>query len=442
MASLKQFETPKTYLEIATEFCTRHIRKFVVIIGITVSLLGLICLDISFKNISLKDIQVYVYAFVLIFFLVNLYFVFLDHRKKELPEILTRGKNAYTVLLLIIAFATFFLPKWFGHHNEYGSVLCLLFTVILCLVNYRLTMSYKNNWNMPHDLLNKLVRIEGLGLFIAVMQLFIAFPQLKAAYETLENNDINNLKESLETFNKHLESAVIVDIPDSLMNEDVAKARTYQKELYAYSLFLTHCNLVWDYPETDINIDSIISNSKYDEKTETIVRLTYVQSNFNARMAKITDALDRFNATNKCITNINKLISRIEDDYRKEDSLMSIVQTPKVLTIQQWNSIQNVDTLFNTVTKNIHCTINSCHQKQNYAKNASFKLQLEAIEESVKGTEAMENEFKRFLNSNEINNYITTCDKVCLQYIQLLNLIQLKYAYGVNYTGDISDSQY
>lgn len=101
--------------------------------------------------------------------------------------------------------------------------------VSLCVVNYVVARTYKNKWDSPNVLFKRLITLETLAVVIATLQLVIAYPQLKIAYETATSDDVNKFQEYLQQFNSHVESFVLVDIPDSLGNEEVIKARNFPK---------------------------------------------------------------------------------------------------------------------------------------------------------------------------------------------------------------------
>ena len=113
---------------------------------------------------------------------------------------------------------------------------------VLCIINYSFSLSYSKYWNVPDDLLRKLVKIECLGVIIALLQLIIAFPQLRLAYESATSSDITKFQKSIEDYNKHIEAYKFINIPDSLQDIEVRRAKEYQQKLYAYSLYLAHTN--------------------------------------------------------------------------------------------------------------------------------------------------------------------------------------------------------
>lgn len=155
--------------------------------------------------------------------------------------------------LIVISVALFAVDKDRGTHH----IVLLMTIVLLCLVNYGLSRTYRNRWDMPDILFKKLVKIESLGVIIAGLQLIIAYPQLQLAYDSVSTDDITEFNKDLKQFQSHVEKFIIVDIPDSLVNENVEIARVFQKQIYAYSLFITNANWDREIPDKSLNIDSV-----------------------------------------------------------------------------------------------------------------------------------------------------------------------------------------
>lgn len=154
-------------------------------------LLGLLCISFMFQYIpfgAMGTIQKIVVPITCLLFVINVYLFALSRKKKELPHIAHFPKIALTLTCILALVIAFF--------KENGSIPFLLMGFVLCIINYSFSLSYSKYWNVPDDLLRKLVKIECLGVIIAVLQLIIAFPQLRLAYESATSSDISELKKS------------------------------------------------------------------------------------------------------------------------------------------------------------------------------------------------------------------------------------------------------
>lgn len=78
----------------------------------------------------------------------------------------------------------------------------------------------------------QLCSVQVLGIIIAILQVVIAAPQLKWAYDALYDNDTKKLNQTIIDFQNHNASLNLIEIPDSLQNDTIRKAQYLQRQLF------------------------------------------------------------------------------------------------------------------------------------------------------------------------------------------------------------------
>lgn len=245
--------------------------------------------------------------------------------------------------------------------------------------------------------LQKITKIEVMAVIIAALQLIIAFPQLKIAYESFANDETANLKNVVNDFVTHTEEIAIIHIPDSLMTPQIREFRLIQSELFFNLKLLSHTQ-----------ISSDIKGEKVDE-----IR------------AAMSDNLIRLLIIGNCCQRINEIEQRIYLNYFPSDKITTTNTTG--IDINNLTEIQQIFLLYAPYNKfweinSIQKTINT--KLQNYYNYLSSK-------KSVKGVNEIKGLFKRSIPIREYAEYIKLQDELGIAFINALNQIQYSLAYDI-----------
>lgn len=387
-------------------------------------LLGLLCISFMFQYIpfgAMGTIQKIVVPITCLLFVINVYLFALSRKKKELPHIAHFPKIALTLTCILALVIAFF--------KENGSIPFLLMGFVLCIINYSFSLSYSKYWNVPDDLLRKLVKIECLGVIIAVLQLIIAFPQLRLAYESATSSDITELKNVINNFKKHVESYQFVNIPDSLQNIEVCQAKEYQQKLYAYSLYIVHADWYSNINIEEINVQSdtvvnILLSHNVDKKD---IKPTVDFMNHILRKQHYKHIISKFGIQFNAVHNFIKLTKDIHSYYlSKSDSTLLSAQI-------NWDKARDIDNSMNIIIKNldeISKTLDESNKIIEKSKDLEFSKDAEI---RYAETEKLKNPITHLFEDESYKNTISGMDDMCLDFINFLNLIQLKYAYNLDY---------
>lgn len=345
----------------------------------------------------------------------NATLLWLYNKGKKIPTVIGFFGWTIPIVLLIVAFA--------NSINNIGGGRGFAIPIILgclCVINYRLTIPYYKKWNVSDILFKKIVPIGVLGVIISLLQLIIAIPQLQLAYKSVSQDDVAEFKKSIEQFNSHVASFIFVDIPDSLQNEDVLVARKYQKQIYTYSLSIINAD--WDI-EAKPNIGAIKDAASDPMEQRQII---------TAPIAKMMNVLGRIQTNFNVAQNLYTTLLETSSRYvygSKHDSLLISSQ----IKISELKAIRNFQDTLSVLQSDFEKQLRIAATKINIEmdsqisdkrKNNLLLREVETICES----------YNDYLNGSTFNNYIKSIDKVCLDYINFLNIVQLEYAYNVNLT--------
>lgn len=289
---------------------------------------------------------------------------------------------------------------------------------------------------MPDILFKKLITIETLGLIIAGLQLVIAYPQLKLAYKSVSSDEITSFRENIRQFNTHVESFVFVDIPDSLMNENVKIARRFQKQIYTYSLFIVNANWDRDISIHTFDIDSVMQTPQFrNDKTYDQLRIKKNQEFLNNYIfnmlapQKITNVTERIQANNKGTQRLSETLNRIHEYYSNSaDSTLLISQIEQKIMENTLSSQGELNTSLGQSLSKLETTYENIKRiREN--KGLDIYNKEKKVKEEFIGFQSM---YNQYLLNPAFNEYIKGMDEMCVDYIAFLNLIQLKYAYNVD----------
>ena len=370
-------------------------------------LLGLLCISFMSQYIpfgAMGTIQKNVVPITCLLFVIDVYLFALSRKKKELPHIAHFPKIALTLTCILALVIAFF--------KENGSIPFLLMGFVLCIINYSFSLSYSKYWNVPDDLLRKLVKIECLGVIIALLQLIIAFPQLRLAYESATSSDITKFQKSIEDYNKHIEAYKFINIPDSLQDIEVRRAKEYQQKLYAYSLYLAHTNFD-NITKSDTLYHSIKNNLWLNSlKIQECKRINY-----------------DFMMVHRVEMDAMTLIDKINSYYMStSDSIFFIAGAWK-------NMLNTISCKLETNSKNSDNTNKQLEKSSEIIadctnKNLESSIREKIIDKEIKKiTEIFNYQIKEEVKSDMISDI----DYLCLDFMKKLDMIQLKHAYKVNF---------
>lgn len=369
-------------------------------------------LDTITNSLGASDILIAVLSFItVVMFIINIYFYCLFIRHKELPHKTKVSRALVTIISLIIALFILLLDA--------KNIWIVLLLTLLCIINHCISLTYKEKWDMPYYLKN-IVGLQVIGTIIAAFQAFIAWPQLKSAWEAATSDDISKLQQTLSEFNNHVENYVIVDIPDSLMNDEVKQARYFQKQIYTYSLAIA--NQDWDLDMGDVADMDTTDWFDVEKRTgldkdlaKDLFKTNKIQRNYKIMRTRI---LLSQNLVGQAM-NITKYYNEYSEDSviiaaQIKTAIMKKIlleETKQTEILIQLDSIVNVR---NNIIKQI---------RPNDGKKLlpSRKLSDITSKEKLLCQELLKSivfTFKLF-------------DELCFDYISALNLIQLKYAYNI-----------
>lgn len=361
--------------------------------------------------------QNWVFAFVLAFFVINLYFIWLMRKGKSLPSLTGKASVIITILLGLAAIV-------FTCTNENKDIRTLIAIIIFCLINLWMVKSYRDKWGTdnpaPDVLFKKLIGIEGLGVIIAILQLFIAYPQLKAAYQSATSNDVKKLQESIERFQTHVDDFIFVDIPDSLVTEEVKQAQLFQKRLYSYSLAIVNADWNFEpYQNTKIRQKNGESKEDYELASQIISLMPYY-----------TSIGDCYTANMQLMEKMCEELIAIDAYYLKRqrtDGILLETQIQKDRLAELQNQISELDSLSRSTQSQIDVIMQDINAIDKNKLNRSTKKRC-----AKRFKEIEKLKYKQY-NNPVLHKCVDNFDKICLDHIEFLNLILLKYAYNVDY---------
>lgn len=413
------------------------------IIGILFIVLSIInCRPFSFSN----SIQIVLTIIVIALSAFNIYLI--RYYKKGTLNTPFSAPSKLIILSIIIVLCAIALFVWNLKHtsleSDHSSMWIWLISILsLSLLNFVFPRLYQHKWDMP-EVLRPLIHIEGIAVIIAILQLFIAIPQLESSLKASTSEDINSLGEMLITLQQHLDDYNSVEIPDSLVNEEVVQARLFQKQLYSYSLYL--------YGAT-----SSLEQAKLDQKffvADSSLIKTLIDANIPIKLLnEDVLLLQNINALNycqninkilmancQCLMAINSLQYQILEYYEKSaDSVM-------VAHLLLGQTYININTLLTTyfnglnsagqdlyTPKMVKLVNDICSRYSNHMNKIDqliMQIKLHRLNNIVNVA------IQKNWNSYNISLYVEIMkrvDQICLSYSNMLNVIQLEHAYKVDF---------
>ncbi|MCQ2116976.1 MAG: hypothetical protein MJY76_02415 [Bacteroidales bacterium] len=423
MATLEELQNHKPVIDTISDFFKKQATSIFIIIGVVCCVLGAFVLNgINFQKC--------IFFLTLLFFIINLYLCWLSKHGKNLPKFIRKSNWIMTLILIAIAVITFFTDK---EHN----IKLPIAIIVLCLVNHVIAGTYKHKWDMPSVLFGKIITLQGLGVIIAGLQLIIAYPQLKSAYKSVSNDQFIEFNKNLNRFYSHVEDYVFVDIPDSLMNEDVRRAKMFQKQLYTYSLFIINANWDRSISVKSIDADSILQTTKFQNNED------YKQLKKKKNMKLLTDYAYNYLALEKIENVYKRLGSNSIGAKKMDETLLKITSyyysntADSTLLISQINNGVMANTLeaLSLINESLSKASNSV-KKYRALLNEIYQNPSTDIFIKVSRTKNIIQSLCKELNNtlaiSAYNDYINGLDAMCGEYIAFLNLMQLKYAYKVD----------
>lgn len=377
-------------------------------------------LDTITNSLGASDTLIAVLSFItVVMFIINIYFYCLFIRHKELPPKTKVSRALVTIISLIIALFILLLDA--------KNIWIVLLLTLLCIINHCISLTYKEKWDMPYYL-KDIVGLQVIGTIIAVFQALIAWPQLKSAWEAATSDDIDKLQQTLSEFYNHVENYVIVDIPDSLMNDEVKQARYFQKQIYTYSLAIVNQE-DWRIDEADnIKIDSIDWHNvekQYGLDKDIAKCSTNIIQNIMWRK-KLDIKMER-NQT--LFQNLNITLQNITTYYNNcyKDSVIMAAQINTSIMKEILLEMNQLTETYKQLNKNQNKEKNILNQLKQKDSNLSIKLQeLSDLENQNRQL------VQKMYYSGVLIRLYKLYDKMCIDYISTLNLIQLKYAYNID----------
>lgn len=300
MSTYEELKNRKSLLEKFINFIKSHNGFICIVIGLVC--IPILCYTFNTMGLVLKSVVV----ILSLFFIVNIILFVLSRKNKKIPHVANIPK---AILFLFLVIALVFAYQ----KHESTNVVIFTTVVVLCLINYAFSLTYQKYWNVPDDLLRKLVKIEVLAVVIALLQLVIAFPQLRLAYESATSADVVGFKTTVENYYKTIEGSRFVEIPDSLHNIEVIRAKEYQQKIYAYSLYILHADLDYDIDIKEISaksdtVSTILSTNGVAKKNQNAFADA---TNYLLRMPHYRNLTLKYISQFKTINNLVALVDSI-----------------------------------------------------------------------------------------------------------------------------------
>lgn len=129
--------------------------------------------------------------------------------------------------------------------------------------------------------IKKIRIIDLLILLIAILQVIIALPQLKWAYESVSDNDMKKLRQEFVDFRNHNASLSIIQVPDSIMDDKIKIVGFYQKQIFLNSSIISNF-----YIDTD-NIRSAQDAFLWLERFKRVYKLIFENLNIQEKIMEL-----------------------------------------------------------------------------------------------------------------------------------------------------------
>lgn len=184
-------------------------------------------------------------------------------------------------------------------------------------------MEKKNCFKIMIDRIKEVLNINVIAVFIAVLQLVIAMPQLKLAYESCTSSDIDKLNKTIKDIQEENKRLNIVNIPKDITDEKLLMIDSIQYELYLYTKTLADFDTK-EYKGTDKDImefEALRYKQLLDYNFQIFTTCQKIKSLFSkddCALLVMSIRLDSFDSVIKILQelNIEKENANL-DDYQK-----------------------------------------------------------------------------------------------------------------------------
>lgn len=235
--------------------------------------------------------------------------------------------------------------------------------------------------------LQKITKIEVLAVIIALLQLLIALPQLKVAYNAIFHDETLALKKTFTNFINHTDELVLIEIPDSLKTPEIIEIQDIQRKLFF--------------------------NLKTLSQSENALAYFLTKKDGKDGNYRITDGLLSMIQLGECCEEINQIERTITNRYaptNKNTGDNNLSQEQKIMIIySSFTKLSELNTMLVDIKEKLSELVNSKKDSRNVENYVSF--------------------LKKKMPVDDFINYINLQDEVGLNYVNALNQIIYYLAY-------------
>lgn len=391
---------------------------------VVLCIVALICIIISIKNWDSSFVAVSTFVIMALYLIINIFLMILSKLGKEIPFFFTRG--TFILSLLFTASITYIL--WTERNDSWIWIISIC---VLFFVNLGLSQTYKEKWDMPDSLLKQITKLQWLGILIAFLQLVIAYPQLEQSFKSATSGDIDRLYKLIERKTDEFNNLKIPDIPDSLVTEDILKAREYQRNLSNYYVLLNHSlkTLIQDFTPTKEIIELRKQEDDSLKQMMKDMRLRDVIDLYKSRNETIQRKIENVRYFSDATTNIGKYMFEAINYYLTpgpDSSFCKFNISPFLKKMEVINNTQK-----NKILPQIK-EISDCQENglKDLERARNIKKALNIV---YKTTTEFEKMFSSIVLSDDFRVVYEYEIDMCYDLIVMLNLLQNKQAYDLNY---------
>ena len=167
------------------------------------------------------------------------------------------------------------------------------------------------------------IDINTIAIFIAVLQLIIAMPQLKLAYDSCTSSDIDKLNKTIKGIQEENKRLNIVNIPKDITDEKLLMIDSIQYELYLYTRTLADFDTK-EYKGTDKDVmefEALRYKQLLDYNFQiytTCQRIKSLFSKDNNTLLVMSIRIDSFDSILKILQDLSVKKENADlDDYQK-----------------------------------------------------------------------------------------------------------------------------
>lgn len=137
--------------------------------------------------------------------------------------------------------------------------------------------------------------------------------------------------------------------------------------------------------------------------------------------------ISKFGIQFNALHNFIKLTKDIHSYYSStSDSILLSAQI-------NWDKANDIDNSMNIIIKNLDDILKNIDESNKITENSKDLNFSKYAEIRYAETEKLKNKIKHLFEDESYKNTISGLDDMCLNFINFLNLIQLKYAYNLDY---------